>query len=87
MAVEDITYMLRVNAFEAGLLMGVIMQDEELIKHTLANVWKQLVEMKKEIEEAEGVKKEVLPGGMLQITDNDGNIIIRRPYPWEIEGN
>jgi len=87
MAVEDITYMLRVNAFEAGLLMGVIMQDEELIKHTLANVWKQLVEMKKEIEEAEGVKKEVLPGGMLRITDNDGNIIIRQPYPWEIEGN
>ncbi|GAI02025.1 unnamed protein product [marine sediment metagenome] len=45
------------------------------------------VALKKQVEEEAGVKKEVIPGGRLKITDRDGNVIIREPYPWEVEGN
>ncbi|GAI77455.1 unnamed protein product, partial [marine sediment metagenome] len=48
---------------------------------------KQLVALKKKAEEEAGVNKEILPGGMLRITDKDGNTIIREPYPYEVEGN
>jgi len=53
----------------------------------LKPVWEQLIAFKKQVEEEAGVKKEVLPGGMLKITDKDGNVIIREPYPFEVEGN
>ncbi|GAI12591.1 unnamed protein product [marine sediment metagenome] len=65
----------------------MIVKAEGHIRDSLSGVYKQLVDMKKEIEQAEGVIKEVLPGGMLKITDADGNTIIREPYPWETEGN
>lgn len=81
------SYTLSVNAFEAGVLMGVIMQEENRIKASLSGVWNQLVKMKKDIEKADGVVKELLPGGLLKITDRDGTTIIRAPYPYEVEGN
>ena len=87
MAIKDRKYTLSLDAFESGVLMGVIMQQEGQIKTSLSGVWNQLVKMKKDIEKAEGVVKEFLPGGMLKITDRDGNTIIRAPYPYEIEGN
>jgi len=43
--------------------------------------------MKRDIEKAEGVTKRLLPSGMLEIRDADGNRIIRPPYSWEVEGN
>ena len=67
--------------------MGMIIKAEGHIRNSLSGVYKQLVDMKKEIELAEGVTKEVLPGGMLKISDADGNVIIRMPYPWETEDN
>jgi len=87
MTLDETRYTLSVSAFESGVLLGVITQQADHIRTLLSGVYKQLVDMKKEIEQAEGVTKEDLPGGMLKISDGDGNVIIRKPYPWEIEGN
>jgi len=81
------TYTMEVNAFEAGVLMGMIEGAEERIKPSLSGVRKQLIAMKRDIEKAEGVVRKILPNGMLEITDVDGNRIIRPPYSWEVEGN
>jgi len=78
---------MEVNAFEAGVLMGMIEGAEERIKPSLSGVRKQLIAMKRDIEKAEGVVRKILPNGMLEITDVDGNRIIRPPYSWEVEGN
>ena len=80
-------FTITVNSFESGVLMGLVMQAEDRVKTSLNRVWQQLVAMKKEIEEEEGVRKEVIEGGLLRITDKDGNTIIRAPYPFEVEGN
>jgi len=80
-------YTIKLNSFEAGVLMGVIMQLDDRKQRALKNVWEQLIAFKKKAEEEAGVKKEILPGGMLRITDKDGNVIIRAPYPYEKEGN
>ena len=80
-------YTLKVNSFECGVLHGVIMQLDDRNRQALSSVWEQLLEIKRQVEQEAGVKKEVLPGGMLRITDRDGNVIIRAPYPFEIEGN
>ena len=81
------TYTITVNAYEAGGLMGMMEQEGETVKRQLSNVWQQLVGLKKDIEKAEGVVKKILPNGMLELTDEDGNRIIRPPYSWEIEDN
>jgi hypothetical protein len=70
-----------------GVLTGLIMQSDDRNQRALKPVWEQLIAFKKQVEEEAGVKKEVLPGGMLKITDKDGNVIIREPYPFEVEGN
>lgn len=80
-------YTLAVNAFEAGSIIGLILKEEEPKRAPLSGVYQQLVDIKKRIEEEGGVTKKILPGGMLQITDPDGNKIVREPYPWEIESN
>ena len=81
------TQTIKVNGFEGGVLMGLIMQAADRPRKTLDDVWKQLVELKKQAEQEASVTKEILPGGMLRITDRDGNVIIRAPYPWEVGGN
>jgi len=80
-------YTIKLNSFELGVLSGVIMQSDERTQTALKPVWEQLITLKKQFEEEAGVKKEVLPGGMLKITDKDGNVIIREPFPWEVGGN
>ena len=87
MATKLPTFTIEVNAFEAGVLMSIIEWAEEHIKPSLSGVRKQLVALKKDIEKADGVVKTLLPNGMLEITDEDGNRIIRPPYSWEIENN
>lgn len=81
------TYTITCNAFEAGVLMGMIESAEEKLKPSLGGLRSQLIAMKKDIEKADGVVKKILSNGMLEITDVDGNRIIRPPYSWEIEGN
>lgn len=81
------TQTLKVNAFEGGCLMGLIMQAEDQARLSLDDVWKQLVVLIKAAEEEAGVTKEILPGGMIRKQDKDGNVIIRQPYPYEVEGN
>jgi len=80
-------YTIKLNSFECGVLTGVIMQLDDRQQRALKDVWEQLITFKKQFEEESGVKKEIIPGGMLKITDKDGNVIIREPYPFEIEGN
>jgi len=80
-------YTIKLNSFEAGVLTGVIMQLDDGKQQSLKPVLEQLVALKKQVEEEAGVTKEVLPGGLLRITDKDGNVIIRAPYPFEVEGN
>ena len=78
---------LHLNGFELGVLTGLLMQADDRTRLHLDRVWKQLMTIKKVIEEEAGVKKEILPGGMIQCTDKDGNVITREPLPHEIEGN
>ena len=70
---------LRLNAFEASALL-VKIYDEPSFKE----VTEQLVAIKEQIERECGVKKERLPSGLLRITDDSGNVIVRPPYPWEV---
>jgi len=87
LAVSGRDYTIKLNGLECGVLMGVIMQLDAKQRQALSGGWEQLVQLKKKAEEEAGVKKEIIPGGMLRITDKDGTVIIREPYPFEIEGN
>ncbi len=49
--IEERNYTLSVNAFESGVLMGVIINQEDRIKAALSGVWNQLVKLKKDIGE------------------------------------
>jgi hypothetical protein len=80
-------FTIKLNGFELGVLTGVIGQLDDRKRQALKGVWDQLVIFKKQFEEEAGVEKEVLPGGLLRLTDKDGNVIIREPYPWEVGGN
>ncbi len=52
-----------------------------------AGLTQKLAALKKAAEEEAGVTKEILPGGMIRIKDRDGNVVIRAPLPYEVEGN
>lgn len=84
---ESPTYTISITAFEGGVLMGMIEGAEERLRPSLIGVRQQLIAMKKDIEKADDVTKTILPNGMLEIKDKDGNRIIRPPYSWEIERN
>lgn len=81
------TYTLQVNAFEAGVLMGMIEKEVARVRNPLSNVWSQLIALKRDVEKADGVTKKLLPDGRLEIIDVDGNRIVRPPMSWEIESN
>ena len=87
MATQLPAYTITVNAFEGGVLMGMIEEAEDRLKPSLKGVRGQLIAMKRDIEKANGVVKKLLPNGMLEIKDKDGNRIIRAPYSWEVDGN
>lgn len=77
--------MLSLNAYEMGLLAGLIMKDPELMLGGLKGVFEQLVTIKRQIERECGVTTEFLPNGQLKMIDADGNVIIREPFPYEME--
>jgi len=81
--VEVAKYQISVNPFEAGLSAGL----DERRKQSLSRVFKQLLDLKEEMEKEAGVVKTLLPNGLLELTDKDGNRIIRPPYSWEVKGN
>ncbi|GAH29420.1 unnamed protein product [marine sediment metagenome] len=78
---------LKADALQCGVLMGLIMKALPQTRSLLHSVWEQLMAIRKSAEEDAGVKKEILPGGLIQLTDAAGIIIIREPYSYEIEGN
>jgi len=78
---------LHLNGFQLGVLTGLVMKANPMTRRLLDGVMKQLMAIKKVIEAEAGVKKEILPGGMVQLTDKAGNVITREPLPHEIEGN
>jgi len=77
---------IRLSYLEAGLLMAMLEKaDQWKPDEPLYNLYKQLVSIKKQVEKAAGVKKELLPDGRIRSIDDAGNIIIRPPYKWEME--
>ena len=78
---------IKADGFQLGALMALVMTANPQTRQLLDSVWKQLVALKKSVEEEAGVTKEVLPGGIIKSTDKDGTVIIREPMPHEIEGN
>jgi len=78
---------IKADGFQLGALMALVMTANPQTRQLLDSVWKQLVALKKSSEEDAGVKKEIIPGGMIKCTDKDGTVIIREPWPHEIEGN
>ena len=78
---------LHLNGYELGVLTGLIVQANDRSRLALNGVMKQLMAIKRVIEAEAGVKKEILPGGMIKTTDKAGNVITREPLPHEIEGN
>ncbi len=85
--VELPNYPITMNTFEAGLLAGLIDSLDERRKQALSHVFKQLIDLKKQIDKECGVVRTLLPNGMLELKDNAGNRIVRPPYSWEVEGN
>ena len=78
---------IKANAYQCGALTGMVMQANPQSQRMMDSVLKQLIAIKKQFEEDAGVTKEVLPGGAIMSTDKDGTVIIREPYPHEIENN
>lgn len=77
-----------VNAFEAGILMGLILNSDK--KDTLRDVFKQLLDLSKKFQEEAGVTVTDLGGtvtdlgnGYVMFTDWYGNTFIRQKYEWE----
>lgn len=87
MATQLPTYSIQVNPYEAGVLMGMVEGADGLTRSSLSGVRSQLIAVRRDIDKAEGVTRKLLPNGMLEIRDADGNRMVRPPYSWEIEGN
>ena len=75
-------WVLRLNIFEAGVL-SVLIHESKHSNGALKEVYKQLQDFRRQIEEAAGVQKELLPNGLLKLTSADGFTIIRPPYDGE----
>ncbi len=73
---------IRLDYFQTGILFGMIMESDHR-NGSLKSVYEQLIEIKKQVEKADGVEKELLPDGLLRITDRAGTTIIRPPQEWE----
>ena len=84
MAAERL-YSLQADTLTCGMLFGLI--EKEGVQADMQDIYAQLVAIKRDIEKEAGVVKEVLSGGMLKVSDRDGNIIIRPPYSFEVGGN
>lgn len=73
-------FVVRLNAFEAGALLWLV-HEAPLLK----DVAKQLISLKEDIDRECGVTKELLPDGLLKITNDSGDVMVRSPFPWEKE--
>ena len=78
---------IKANALQCGAMMAMVMTANPQAQQMLDGVQKQLIAIKKQFEGDAGVTKEVLPGGIIKCTDKDGTVIIREPFPHEIENN
>ena len=75
-------YPLDVNAWEAGVLMKLIMVGQAT--EVIPRFWRKLLELKKATEAGDGVVKEFLPNDRVRLTDVDGTVITRKRFAWEI---
>ena len=71
---------IRFNAYEAGCLLGLLMREKP---KWATKIISQLLAIKKDIEKACGVTKELLPNGKVKVTHDDGIVITRPMFPWE----
>lgn len=74
-------YDIKITAFESGMLMGTFCRYG--LEDKMPKLWEQLVQLKKYIEEQDGVTKVFHEDGTVTVTDRDGTIIIRERFPWE----
>lgn len=70
---------IKLNAFEAGFLTGLIAERRE----EAPRLWEQLMALREKYREECGVSIKEIGNNMVEITDKDGNIITREKYPWE----
>lgn len=80
-------FTIRVNAFEAGVLISFIENLGPPERQSISGLRRQLIAIRKEIDKLTGVVKTLLPDGRLETIDADGNRFVRPPYSWEVEGN
>lgn len=73
-------YNITINAWELGVIGAAIVTTDSVEK--IPNLWKQLMELRKSIEAADGVTKEFLPNGYVKMTNRDGLIIMRPRQQW-----
>lgn len=78
---------IKANALQCGILTAMVMSALPQTQRIMDSVQKQLLAIKKQFEKDAGVTKEVLPGGAIMSTDKDGTVIIREPFPHEVENN
>ena len=84
---EQQTFSIQLTPFQAGCLITLISESDERTRTCLAGVTRQMAELLRQLQEAAGVTRKLLPDGQLELTDRDGNRLVRPPYPWEVGGN
>lgn len=72
-------YEIKLNAFEAGFLVGLIAEGRE----EFPRLWEQLMALRKKHYEESGVSIKEIGNNMVEITDKFGIVITREKYPWE----
>jgi hypothetical protein len=76
---------LKLDAFESGVLLGYLHRypQDSHIRDSLRTVIQQLIEHQKQMQQASGVEVTKLPSGLIQLSDKNGNTVVRQPYEWE----
>jgi hypothetical protein len=73
------------NLTEMGALMGWLDRTKAWQNYLLRGLYNRLAEIKRQIEKQDGVKKTLLPNGLIRVVDIDGTTITRPPLFWELK--
>ena len=73
---------IKINTLQAGILQSLLWQDH---KAPMKPIFEQLRVHELKMKRRARVSIEVLEGGLLGLTDRDGNRIVRDAFPWELK--
>jgi len=73
---------IKINTLQAGILQSLLWQDH---KPQMKPIFEQLRARELKMKRRARVSIEVLEGGLLGMTDRDGNRIVRDAFPWELK--